>query len=382
MAAAAMSRRIFFYVQHLLGIGHLVRANRIAEALVAAGCEVTVAMGGMPVAGFPGAGIGVAPLPPVRAGKAGFTALEDAEGRPVDEAFWAERRRRLLAALAQCRPDAVIVETFPFGRRVLRFELVAMLEAARAMPRRPLVACSVRDILQERPKPGRAEETVAMVEKYFDIVLVHGDPRFAALAETFPPAHTLSRPVVHTGLVAGPPPPEPRERYDIVVSAGGGAAGLALVEAASQLPRRLSGVSRICLITGPNLPQAAAEALAKEAAKGLEVFPFRADFPSLLRGAGLSISQAGYNTVCDILRAGCRSLLVPFARDGETEQTARARRMQQLGLAALLAEEELDGERLAAQARLMLAKPPPPPHGLDLDGARRSAELLRDRLDG
>jgi predicted glycosyltransferase len=48
------SCRVLLYVQHLLGIGHLVRASRIASALKDAGFDVAVVMGGMPVSGFPG----------------------------------------------------------------------------------------------------------------------------------------------------------------------------------------------------------------------------------------------------------------------------------------------------------------------------------------
>ncbi len=66
-----------------------------------------------------------------------------------------------------------------------------------------------------------------------------------------------------------------------------------------------------------------------------------------MAGAELSVSQAGYNTVCDVLRAGCRSLLVPFSAGGETEQTARPLRLEQLGLATALPEEGLTGEMLA-----------------------------------
>ena len=38
--------RVFFYVQHLLGIGHLRRAATIARALTGAGLDVTVVSGG------------------------------------------------------------------------------------------------------------------------------------------------------------------------------------------------------------------------------------------------------------------------------------------------------------------------------------------------
>ena len=44
--------KVFFYVQHLLGIGHLKRAHTLARALRAAGFEVTLASGGLPVAGI------------------------------------------------------------------------------------------------------------------------------------------------------------------------------------------------------------------------------------------------------------------------------------------------------------------------------------------
>jgi len=42
--------RVLFHVQHLLGVGHLQRSLRIAEALVAAGIDVTLVQGGAPVA--------------------------------------------------------------------------------------------------------------------------------------------------------------------------------------------------------------------------------------------------------------------------------------------------------------------------------------------
>ena len=97
-------------------------------------------------------------------------------------------------------------------------------------------------------------------------------------------------------------------------------------------------------------------------------------------GAPLSVSQAGYNTVCDILRAGCRSLLIPFTAGGETEQTARAERLEKLGLAHVLPERALTPATDRRAVIEALASPRPPPHALDLDGARRTAEILRGLL--
>ena len=371
---------VFLYVQHLLGIGHLVRSNRIATGLLAAGFDVTLAMGGTAVEGFPGPGITVVRLPAVKAGRDGFSALKDAAGNPVDEAFKASRTNQLLAAFKQAEPDVLIVEAYPFGRRVMRFELLPLLDAAHSMARKPLIASSVRDILQEAPKPGRTEETLAIIEKYFGLILVHGDPAFAQLRATFPLAHAITKDIRHTGLVAGPVPSQPDDVFDIVVSAGGGAAGLPLVRAAAEMIAGFEGKFRCCLITGPNLPQQEIETLMARHIAGLEVFKFRRDLPDLLKGARLSISQAGYNTVCDVLRAGCRALLIPFAAGGETEQTVRAARLAEMGLASALPEQDLSAQALSRETLALLAKPRPPASTLDLDGARHTAELLRARL--
>ena len=372
--------RVFFYVQHLLGIGHLVRTNRIAAALVEAGLDVTLVMGGLPVEGLVQPGCRRLQLPAVKAGAAGFSALEDEEGRPVDAAFKTRRTAMLLDAFRSCQADVLLIEAFPFGRRAMRFELLPLLELANALPRRPLIATSVRDILQETTKPGRAEETLETIERYFDLVLVHGDPGFAQLDETFPLAAAITKEVLYTGLVAGPPPAPAPLTFDILISAGGGAAGLPLIRAAAEMMARPGNTYRCGMITGPNLPRAEIDSLLARRTRGLEIFAFRPDLPDLLGGCSLSISQAGYNTVCDVLRAGCRSLLVPFAAGGETEQSVRAQRLAAMGLAAVLPEASVSADQLQSRVQVLLAQPAPQTSRLDLDGARRTAELLLARL--
>lgn len=373
-------RRVLFYVQHLLGIGHLARASRVAGALAAEGFAVTVVTGGAPVPGFPGPEVANIELPPVMAADQGFTDLTDASGRPVDDAYKARRREALLAALRHVAPDVIVVEAYPFGRRQMRFELLPLLEAAEAMAPRPAIVASVRDILQERAKPGRNEETVEILNRHFDLVMVHGDPAFATLADTFPLASSITAAIEYTGLVAAPAAAPSAERHQVVISAGGGAAGRLLVRAAVDAARLLAPDRPWCLIAGPNLPQKDFEAAGALAPANVGVFRFRRDFPSLLAAAELSVSQSGYNTVCDVLQAGCRAIYVPFAAGGETEQTVRAQRLAALGLSVAVAETELTPGRLASTIEAELAKPRPPSHALDLDGAARSAAIVREML--
>lgn len=381
MAEIGMSSpRVFFYVQHLLGIGHLARASRIAAALVRDGCCVTMVTGGLPVSGFPGEEVTSVVLPPVVAASAGFSGLADQHGTPVDQKFLDHRRDLLLDTFKATAPDVVIIEAFPFGRRQMRFELLPLLDAIDAAKSRPRLFTSVRDILQQQKKPGRDEETVDLLDRHFDGVLVHGDPDFVRLEETFPLTARIAGKVRYTGLVSPSVPPEPTEIFDIVVSAGGGAVGRDLIRAALGTARATDKGRRWCLIAGPNLPEQDFAALAMDAPDNVQLVRFRKDFPSLLKRAELSISQAGYNTVGDLLVTGCRSILVPFTAGGETEQSVRAERLERLGLAKALPEAGLSDELLTLAVSEILAKPKPSLHSLDLKGSERTSYIVRNAL--
>jgi len=373
-------RRVLFYVQHLLGIGHLARASRIAEALAAAGFGTLMVTGGPPTGSFPPAGLPTVTLPAIRTADTGFSGLVDASGRPVTPAHMAARRDLLVAALRDFKPDAVVIEAFPFGRRQVRSELLALLEACRQIPTRPFVACSIRDILQPAAKPGRTRETLAVLKAYFDLVLVHGDPGFVPLDASFPEAAAIPCRVAYTGLVAAPPPAAPGDRFDVVVSAGGGAAmgRLALTALAARAGSALAD-ARWCIVTGPNAPPETVAGLERQLRAGDALARFHADLPSLLAHARLSVSQAGYNTVGDLLHGDAAMVLVPFAHGAEREQSIRAGRLAELGYAAAVAETALapDTLRDAMAAALALRRPASP---LRLDGAAQTARILGDEL--
>jgi predicted glycosyltransferase len=102
------------YVQHLLGIGHLMRARLIAEALAEAGCDVHLVTGGMPIGGRMPRGVRIVQLPPIRVSDASFMPLRDGDYVPIDDAYRATRRDLRWRRSPGVAPDAVIFETFPF----------------------------------------------------------------------------------------------------------------------------------------------------------------------------------------------------------------------------------------------------------------------------
>lgn len=374
-----MTSSVLFHVQYLLGIGHLQRALRIAEALARDGIAVTLVSGGTPVALPRDPLIRFVQLTPVRALDARFE-LVDSAGKPIDDALRDERRAALLAAFAMARPDAVVIEGFPFARRAFRFELEPLIEAVRAATPRPRLICSVRDIVVVRDDPERHRDIVERVRRDFDVVLVHGDPALIRLDASFPAAPDIADRLIYTGFVAPPAGSAGAAPVtggdEVVVSAGGGAAGHALLKAA--LAARRSGCLAGLpwrLFTGTNLPEADFAGLCADAPAGVEVERFCYNFVGLLRGCRVSVSQAGYNTMLDILSARARAVLVPFAAERETEQLTRAERLAALGAVELVRESELSPQSLAAAIERAVSREPATV-AIDTGGAACTARLI------
>lgn len=379
---------LLFYCQHSLGMGHLVRSMVLAAAL-AERFQVVFLNGGPLPRRFPRPeGVEIVALPPLGMDADGQLVSRDRR-RTVERAQQL-RRELILQTYRALRPRAVVVELFPFGRKKFAGELMPVLEAARQPgPSRSLVLCSLRDILvgQRRDQQRHDERAVALANAYFDGILVHADPKFARLDETFQPATPLRVPVHYTGFVLGEQTAEhnglagPRKR--IIVSAGGGLVGEPLFNAAVDAHPLLWETERVELelVAGPFLPETAWQAL-RAAARGRTGLRLRRFVPNLraeLRDSVGSVSQFGYNTALDILWAGVPALVVPFATGLEDEQMRRARRLEQLGAIRVLPADRLDGETLAAEMRALL-RFQPSPVAIDLDGARNTTRLVEDLL--
>lgn len=379
---------VLVYVQHLLGIGHLRRSLRIVDALAREGIGVTLISGGEPLAELTRTSADrLVQLPPIKARDAEFKMLVDEAGRPVSDTLRVMRRSALLAAFAEAQPDAVLIEAFPFGRRAFRFELEGLIEAAWSRHPRPLVLCSLRDIVVAPSDPRRPSEIVERVRKWFDFVLVHGDPAFIPLEASFPLASQISDQLIYTGYMAEADaagdtakPDDAAAEGEVVVSAGGGAVGGALLKTAIETRRR-GCLAQLGwrLLTGPNLPEPEFRALADALPERVHIERYRPDFPQILRACRVSVSQGGYNTVLDILAARAAAVIVPFATERETEQSLRAQRLAARGAVEVVAPDELSPERLAlAIDRAMSTRPAIV--SIDTGGARRSAEVIANMI--
>ena len=387
-----------WHCQHSLGLGHLARSLALADALTARLPRRAAQRRPLPD-GVRGAGRRRArPLPPLSMGTDGVL-VNPQDDRPV-EAVQDARRAQLLQLHDAVRPDVVLVELFPFGRRSFKGELLPLLEA-RARGRRRRVACSLRDILVGRaPRPGRATTSARPRSPTRSSTPCSCTPTRASRAwrSRFRPRRRCACPSTTRASSRRGRPPRPRPRRREPASSSRPAAAPRRAAPARRrrgapaAPRRRA--SPMTSSPGRSCPPPRRDALRAAAARppGLEVArrsPTCA--PSSPRRRPRSASAATTRrSTCSApacRRWSCRS---PTA--GEDEQTRRAERLARLGALRVLAPRAADrrGDGAASCAAAGRLRPRPPAStstaaaasarllaGL---AARRTAEAWRERL--
>ena len=376
--------RLMIYVQNLLGIGHLRRAAGISRAAVGKGFDGRFVSGGFPIKDL---NIGEArfyQVPPVRSLDGDFKTLVDENNNEITN-LWRDKRRKLLLDLFEkIQPQILLTELFPFGRRQFRFELIPLLTKAKDTKSCSQVVCSMRDILVTKPRHDRNLEIVETLENFYHKILVHGDRKVISLAETFPLEQRISHLIEYTGYVLTPGHTGDTGRDgagEIIVSAGGGAVGYATLPKIFKLRNEVS-VSDFPwrFVTGPHMPPEVFRELKRRETKDTFVERNRPDLPAVISRAKLSISQAGYNTIAEIMDAGTPAVVVPYEGGIETEQRLRSDLLAKRSLLQVVDENELTVKNLDNAIHQALNIEPVKKLDINLDGARHTAHLLWSSL--
>lgn len=388
-------KKVMFYCQHVLGMGHFMRSMALIRGLK--GFQVCFLNGGEMIPGFefPDS-VEVVNLPPLKS-DAAFKEIQGVDGQSLAEIQQA-RVGRLLAEFERFQPDAVIIELFPFGRKKFAFELIPLLARIRLKGSAVKVVCSLRDILVSRPDQARYEAQVcALMNRYFDALLIHADPSFQRLEETFTRVHELNVDIKYTGYVVQGTPdltasvedltdfakPVKNDEPLILVSIGGGRVGYELLVSAIEASDLIYAAlpHRMLIFGGPYLPAEQFLQLQALAADKPHIIlrPYTTHFLDFLRQADLSISMAGYNTCMDILSTGVRAMVWPFTGGDNNEQTLRANKLELLGLVSVISPDELQPLRLAEKIAQQL-RTEPTSATLDMSGVKKTAAFLTNLL--
>ena len=372
---------VLFYVQHLLGVGHVKRAASIVRACRRHNLPITVVMGGEPVSHADFGGAEIRYLPSARAADENFKILLDEMGQPIDDKWRDARRDQLLRIAAEINPDVLFVELYPFGRRQFRFELIPLMEAFKG---RAKIICSARDVIVGKARAKRNDEIVETLNTYFDGILVHGVEDVIPLRATFPAADKISKLLSYTGYVIEETQSSGSSDVgagEIVISVGGGAVGEDLFRGiVAARPLSVNRDKRWRMIAGSSLADGVYNDIEMQCGEGLSIERARDDFIYVLRNCALSISLGGYNTVMDVMSAGCSNLIVPFSGGVETEQLFRAEAFAKHGWINLFDGDVKDPNALAGAIDAAIQKQAFSGDGLDINGADTTARLISGML--
>lgn len=409
-------KRIVFYSQHLIGVGHHFRNREIVRAL-SQNHQVYFVDGGRQISGgdLPDS-VERIQISPVFASAEGLSS--DEPSRDI-QGVLRERCDVLCKAIENIDPDIFMIEFFPFGRRRLRSELISAIESARSTNPDVKVVCSLRDIPMRAktadfvgpPMPDALaitgklrfysvpfggpqyvhtlmarqyyNEVCPTLNTHFDALLVHGDPKVTRLEEHFPWVEDIEIPIEYTGYVSeklksqrlknGLP-----KRF-VLVSAGGGAEAYELIVPCIETWKLLlkQGITQgreMVIFTGPFVRDDQFESLKQMCDGGpFRLSRFAPDFLSWMQAADFSISRAGYNTCMNVLETGTPTLLVPSVPMGD--QVFRAEKLSELGLADVIASEDLSLDSVADVIIKGISRPPAS-HNIALDGANKTVDFV------
>jgi predicted glycosyltransferase len=371
-------KKILFYCQSSLGIGHTIRSLRIAEGL-SESFEVHYLNGGETISGLEiPLGIQCTNLPPI-VSDPDFDSVHAVDSELDVESTINLRRNLILRTFRRFAPDIVLVELYPFGRGRFHAELEPLLLSAKEHGSK--IVCSVRDILTKREDQEAFErKVVKRMNRFFDLLLIHSDPDFQRLDDTFTRLDDILAAKCYTGFVVPEITSEPRRNGPkIVASIGGGRFGHELAEAvvrtAPLLAERIP--HQIELYTGPFCPEDVADRL-RQLAHGqsnIRVERFCPDLHHKLVTADLSISMGGYNTIMNIIATGVPAMVMGCTNNGGMDQVARAEKLARLGVVDVITPDDLPPATLAKKIIHSLNRQPAAV-ALDTNGVTATTRVL------
>ena len=387
-------KRVLIYSHDSFGLGHLRRCRAIAHSLVEADSSVSVLiLSGSPIIGSFDfrSRVDFVRIP-------GVIKLRNGEyvslSLHIDIEETLAMRSSIIRHTADIfDPDLLIVDKEPLG---LRGEVRATLDLLRE--RGTPMVLGLRDVMDD-PTALESEwerkNAVPALSEYYDELWVYGLPQICDPLEGIELPASVRRRMVYTGYLrrevggAAAAAVDSRGLADgdfLLVTPGGGGDGDEMVDWVLAAYEHDPGALPPALIVfGPfMLPdrQAAYDARAARLPK-VRAITFDARLEALMARAKGVVAMGGYNTFCEILSFDKPALILPRTVP-RLEQFIRAQRAAELGLVAMLSDDNARDPMRMAAALLHLTQQAPPSSvvipGL-LDGMRSVNRLAGKWLD-
>lgn len=377
---------VLIHCQYVYGIGHLVRTVELARGL-SRHFHVFILNGGevVPDFEFPEE-VKVIQLPAI------FKEENSKSIQPVDhlvtigECFSA-RSKIIRQTVDELKPDILITEHFPFG---LLFEdevinLVNMVKNVKSVAK---IVCSVRDLIESERRGKRDAYVCGLINSLYDLVLVHGDEKFAALSKSFPAFNEINVPIIHTGYIVRlfPIVDYIGNVPVILASVAGGRLGNELLDAVIASHKFIKAVKnhKLILFSGAfekNF-QRHKDYVASLHSDDIAIHKFDSNkYLNFLSVSSLIISLGGYNSIIESVSV--RKPMLVYNREfagGNEEQNLRIQLFETSGHLDVIMPEDLSGERLGNLIINKIERLKMPRYELNINGVSNSLISLIDLL--
>ncbi|MBV8184238.1 MAG: hypothetical protein JOY76_06065 [Hyphomicrobiales bacterium] len=345
-------RRALFYSHDTFGLGHLRRTRAIANALVEAhpGLSILIISGSPVVGSFEyGNGVDYVRVPGVvKQPNGDYTSMNLKVD--LDEAV--RLREAIIQETAEkFAPDLLVVDKEPAG---FRGELLPTLGMLRRRGAR--IVLGVRDVMDDPALLRREWERKGAADallRHYDDIVVYGLRSFHEPLASLGLPECVEKRIHYTGYLRRELPLEPHfveyppvaHGQFVLVTTGGGGDGDHLIDWVisayeSEVPPSVPAL--ICF--GPFISREQRRSFLARISRlsRVDAIAFDAKLENLMNRATAIVAMGGYNTFCEILSLDKPALIVPRARP-RLEQTIRARRAAELGLAKVLEDPEETG---------------------------------------
>lgn len=307
---------ILIHCQHVYGIGHLMRTFSIAQS-IAQEHNVIMMCGGKEIREISQIGnFKMVWLDPICSNQDFTKYFSPISLRDYDDIYMA-RLNHIKDIIHKFEPDILWIEAFPFARRVFKKELVPSIRYVKERFPDCKILSSVRDILLSyNYKDDHRTKVDKYLNKYFDYVLVHSDPKLIPFDKTFGDITNLKPKFFYTGYICREmniqhKPRMQDEIVDIVVSFGGSDFGDRLVEIVIAVHSKYMQNKKVHIFTGVSDKKYCSDNA------NITFHSFTLDYVYYLKKAALSISMCGYNTAIEAVATKTPSIFIPFNTNDE-----------------------------------------------------------------
>jgi predicted glycosyltransferase len=265
------------------------------------------------------------------------------------------RKEEVEKTIRDYKPDIIIFEMYPFLTRFRDPDLDAVKEVYPDPANRPKIVCLSRDIIHS----ANAAETVEILNRDFDNVLVRGDGKLHKLEECMPEFKCITPPIENCGNIVSTMPIResmPENERPVLVFSGGGYRNTddAFFTQTIRSRKHSKTFSKNpWVITVSNNCTEAQFIKYREIAReedpdgGIRITrPVdNKQFREMMANSAAAIVRSSYNTTFELVQSGVPFVVIPRSQMGyDQEQNVRARALESTGHAKFFHEENLKND--------------------------------------